>query len=52
MNVLFEIPDFVLIIAGVIIVLILGGIALFVKIKSRKVKPIDEDERYDSGEGI
>lgn len=49
MNVLFEIPD--VIIVGVIAVILLVIIitALFIKAHSRKVKPIDEDERYDSG---
>ena len=50
MYLLFEIPDSVLIIIGIIIVLIIAIIAIIIKASTRKVKPIDEDERYDSGE--
>ena len=50
MYLLFEIPDSVLIVIGIIIVLIIAIIAIVIKASSRKVKPIDEDERYDSGE--
>ena len=50
MYLLFEIPDSVLIIVGIIIVLIIAIIAIIIKASSRKIKPISEDERYDSGE--
>ena len=50
MYLLFEIPDSVLIVIGIIIVLIIANIAIVIRASSRKVKPIDEDERYDSGE--
>lgn len=50
MYLLFEIPDSVLIVIGIIIVLIIAIIAIVIRASSRKVKPIDEDERYDSGE--
>ena len=50
MYLLFEIPDSVLIVIGIIIVLIIAIIAIVIKASSRKVKPIDENERYDSGE--
>ena len=45
MYLLFEIPDSVLIIIGIIIVLIIAIIAIIIKASTRKVKPIDEDER-------
>ena len=48
MNILFEIPDSLLIVVGIIIVLVIAIIAIFFKVSSRKVKPIDEGERYDS----
>lgn len=50
MYLLFEIPDSVLIVIGIIIVLIIAIIAIVIRASSRKVKPIDENERYDSGE--
>ncbi len=50
MYLLFEIPDSVLIVIGIIIVLIIAIIAIIVKASSRKIKPIAEDERYDSDE--
>lgn len=50
MNLLFEIPDIVLIAAGLIIVLIIAIIAIVIKVTNRKVKPISDDERYDSEE--
>ena len=50
MNLLFEIPDSVLIIIGIIVVLIIAIIAIIVRASSRKVKPIDEEERYDRDE--
>lgn len=50
MYLLFEIPDSVLIVAAIIVTLIIAIAFIFIKATSRKVKPIDEDERYDSGE--
>lgn len=50
MNLLFEIPDSVLIIIGIIIVLIIAIISIIIKASSRKIKPIDETERYDNDE--
>ena len=52
MYLLFEIPDSVLIVSGIIIVLIIAIVAIVIRASSRKVKPIDEDERYDSGEEL
>lgn len=52
MYLLFEIPDSVLIIIGIIIVLIIAIIAIIIKASSRKIKPISEDERYDSGDEL
>ena len=50
MYLLFEIPDSVLIVAAIIIILLFAIIFIIIKATSRKVKPIDEDERYDSDE--
>ena len=50
MYLLFEIPDSVLIVAAIIIILLFAIIFIVIKATSRKVKPIDEDERYDSDE--
>ena len=52
MYLLFEIPDSVLIVIGIIIALFIAIIAIIVKVTTRKVKPIDEDERYDNDEKI
>ena len=52
MNLLFEIPDSVLIIIGIIIILIVAIAGIFIKVSTRKVKPIDEENRYDSGEEL
>ncbi|MBR3229376.1 MAG: hypothetical protein IKF91_00960 [Bacilli bacterium] len=48
MYLLFEIPDSVLIVIGIIIVLLIAIVTIIIKASSRKIKPIDEDERYDS----
>lgn len=48
MNLLFEIPDSVLIVIGIIIVLIIAIAAIVIKASTRKIKPIDENNRYDS----
>ena len=48
MNLLFEIPDKVLAIAGLIFVLLIIIVALIIKHSGHKVKPISEDDRYDS----
>ena len=52
MYLLFEIPDSVLIVIGIIVVLIIAIIAIIIKASSRKIKPIDEDERYDSDDEL
>ena len=52
MYLLFEIPDSVLIVIGIIIALFIAIIAIIVKVTTRKIKPIDEDERYDNNEKI
>ena len=52
MYLLFGIPDSVLIVIGIIIALFIAIIAIIVKVTTRKVKPIDEDERYDNDEKI
>lgn len=52
MYLLFEIPDSVLIVIGIIIALFIAIIAIIVKVTTRKIKPIDEDERYDNDEKI
>lgn len=51
MYLLFEIPDSILIIIGVIIVLIIAIITIVIKASTRKIKPIDENERFDNDEG-
>lgn len=49
MNILFEISDKTLIIIGVIIVLLIAiGIILFRVLTRKKIKPIEEEERYDA----
>ncbi len=52
MNLLFEIPDKVLIIVGAIFVLFIIIVAAIIKNSGRKVKPISEDDRYDNNEPI
>lgn len=47
MNILFEIPDALIIGLIAVIVLIIIIVAIIIKVRSRKVKPIDEEERYD-----
>lgn len=48
MNLLFEIPDMVLYIIGAFFILFLIVVAIIIKRSNHKVKPISEDERYDS----
>ena len=51
MNILVEIPDKVIIIIGIVIVLLTAiGVAVFRVVTRRKVKSIDEDDRYDAEE--
>ena len=50
MNLLVEIPDGVIAIAGIIVVLIIVIISIIVKVSNRKIKPISEDDRYDNDE--
>ena len=48
MNILFEIPDAVIIGIIAVVLLVIIILAFFLKARSRKIKPIGEDERYDS----
>lgn len=49
MNILFEIPDKILIIIGIIAVLLITiGVILFKVFNRKKIKPIEEEERYDA----
>lgn len=50
MNVLFEISDTLLIGIGVFFLLLIIIVFAVIKIKNRKIKPIDDDDRYDSDE--
>lgn len=50
MNILFEIPDALIIGIIAVIVLIIIIVAFFIRAHSRKVKPIGEEERYDKEE--
>lgn len=47
MNILFEIPDTLIIGVIAFVLLIIIIVAFFIKARSRKVKPISEDDRYD-----
>ena len=48
MNILFEISDKLLIIIGLIVVLLITiGVIIFKVLNRKKIKPIEEDERYD-----
>ena len=48
MNILFEISDTLIIGVVAVIFLIIVIIAFFIKAHNRKVKPIDDDDRYDA----
>ena len=50
MNLLFEIPDIVLVVLGAIFVLLIVLVAFIIKNTGQKVKPISEDDRYDNDE--
>ena len=50
MNLLFEIPDSFILAVFIVIFLIIAIIAIIIKASSRKIKPIDEDDRYDTDE--
>ena len=48
MNILFEISDKLLIIIGLIVILLITiGVIVFKALNRKKIKPIEEDERYD-----
>ncbi|MBR3198967.1 MAG: hypothetical protein IKG27_03020 [Bacilli bacterium] len=50
MNLLFEIPDIVIVVIGAIFVLLIILVAFIIRHTGQKVKPIDEDDRYDNDE--
>lgn len=48
MNILVEIPDKAIMIIGIIVVLLIAiAVVIFKVVTRRKIKPIDEEERYD-----
>ena len=48
MNLLFEIPDIVIVVLGAIFVLLIIAVAFIIRHTGQKVQPISEDDRYDS----